>query len=328
MLKFYRLLVFVFMSITLTGSAQTNLIYNGDFELYDTCPTNFSAPWDYQIEHCLGWTAPTYGTSDFYNSCSNSPLVGIPSNGFGNQFAYSGNGYCGFYSYSITGGGNYPGIMWWEYVQGKFTQPLETGHIYHISFYVSLAEYSKYAISQIGAHISVNSISGSTTQPLNVIPQIESPAGFYLMDSLGWTLIEGFYLAQGGERYITFGNFRDSSTTDTIITNNIFSNDPVSYYFIDGCRFQDVTDSLIITVFTPNGDGVNDVYTLPLAPGDELQIYNRWGNSVAKITSDNPFWDGTNNGSPCVPGVYFFVWLRKSDEKPIALQKGFFHLFR
>jgi len=40
------------------AKTQTNLVYNGDFEIYDTCPLNPSTPGDLQIEHCLGWTAP------------------------------------------------------------------------------------------------------------------------------------------------------------------------------------------------------------------------------------------------------------------------------
>lgn len=66
-------------------------------------------------------------------------------------------------------------------------------------------------------------------------------------------------------------------------------------------------------VFTPNGDGVNDVFTLP-GIGDPcydsltIEIYNRWGIKV--YTSDDPnfTWDGTDqSGSECEPGVYYVL---------------------
>ena len=89
------LLVIILALSTAYSSAQSNLIYNGDFELYDTCPTFPSNPTDYQIETCLGWKAPTYATSDYLNSCAPSTSVGVPQNGFGYQVPYSGNAYCG-----------------------------------------------------------------------------------------------------------------------------------------------------------------------------------------------------------------------------------------
>lgn len=83
-------------------SAQQNLVYNGDFEIYDTCPVNISTPGDLQIEHCLGWTAPTkLGTSDYFNVCNNITFAyqaGVPKNFFGYQQSFQGNGYSGFYA--------------------------------------------------------------------------------------------------------------------------------------------------------------------------------------------------------------------------------------
>jgi gliding motility-associated-like protein len=311
-------------------TAQINLVYNGDFELYDTCPANVSSPFDYEIRKCLGWTAPTYGTSDYYNACAVSPFVDVPSNGVGYQTAYSGNGYCGFGALALTGGSgdNYTGPMWWEYVQGRFVQPLEAGHIYSISFRVSLAEVSKYAITRIGAYISETPVSGTTTEPLPFLPQVESPAGVYLTDSIGWTLIQGYYMAQGGEQYITIGNYHDMFATDTLRLLVPDFADPYSYYYLEVGDIVDRTDSLVTTVFTPNGDGINDAFILPLSAGDQLYIYNRWGNEVAQLNSDNPAWDGTANGSACTAGVYYYVWRRNTAATNQYLRKGFFQLIR
>lgn len=78
-----------------------------------------------------------------------------------------------------------------------------------------------------------------------------------------------------------------------------------------------VYDSLIIqipNVFTPNGDGINDIFTIttnqPVSV--EYHLFNRWGNVIAQDTKATtagnsnfvlPIWDGENYSD----GTYFYV---------------------
>lgn len=60
-------------------------------------------------------------------------------------------------------------------------------------------------------------------------------------------------------------------------------------------------------VFTPNGDGINDLFISAndVRPGT-LSIYNRWGQEVHQGPIANG-WDGrTSGGEPCAAGVYFY----------------------
>ena len=62
--------------------------------------------------------------------------------------------------------------------------------------------------------------------------------------------------------------------------------------------------------FTPNGDGINDVWKLPSLesyPNAEAWIFNRWGQIV--FHSRGPFisWDGTFNGKPEGTGTYIYL---------------------
>ena len=67
-------------------------------------------------------------------------------------------------------------------------------------------------------------------------------------------------------------------------------------------------------VFSPNGDGNNDVFFLTgteFVMVNEFNIYDRWGNLVYSTTSKrlgeaNEGWRGNYNSSPVNPGVY--VW--------------------
>ena len=63
--------------------------------------------------------------------------------------------------------------MWWEYVQGQFTQPLIANHKYNVSFYVSLAEYSDLYIKEFGAYMSQTPISSPNSAALTVTPQVK-----------------------------------------------------------------------------------------------------------------------------------------------------------
>ena len=69
--------------------------------------------------------------------------------------------------------------------------------------------------------------------------------------------------------------------------------------------------------FSPNGDGINDLFTIKnirtLYPKFSITIYNRWGNILFEGNASKPDWDGNNDkgmkigGSHLPIGVYFFI---------------------
>lgn len=73
-------------------------------------------------------------------------------------------------------------------------------------------------------------------------------------------------------------------------------------------------------VFTPNGDGDNDLYFLTTtnATNVELTILNRWGNVMYEGSGLNPSWDGdTPGGAEATDGTYFYKYVVEgyTDEK-------------
>lgn len=71
-------------------------------------------------------------------------------------------------------------------------------------------------------------------------------------------------------------------------------------------KYNKQADIFLPTAFSPNGDGVNDVYS-PVYQGWELrkmQVFNRWGEMLFESTSPNATWDGTYKGQPAPQGVY------------------------
>jgi len=63
-------------------------------------------------------------------------------------------------------------------------------------------------------------------------------------------------------------------------------------------------------IFSPNGDGVNDVFSFGEYAMDKMnvEIYNRWGERVYSWDGENKSWDGNGvDGQPLSEGVYFYV---------------------
>ena len=67
-------------------------------------------------------------------------------------------------------------------------------------------------------------------------------------------------------------------------------------------------------VFTPNGDGFNDVFvpkriTPDLIVSVKIHIFNRWGRTVYDTEDIYINWDGcaSGTGQPCASGTYFYV---------------------
>lgn len=138
---------------------------------------------------------------------------------------------------------------------------------------------------------------------------------------------------------VTFTNNSDPATTyywdfgngQTNVVNNL--SDQNTTYFTEGVYTVTLTtetgsctdmatETIVVTVplgyempniFTPNGDGQNDLFTLNIenASSLEIVILNRWGNVVFESTDMNFAWNGkiNNSGAVCADGTYFYKFV-------------------
>jgi len=100
-----------------------------------------------------------------------------------------------------------------------------------------------------------------------------------------------------------------ATTTYTLIvsdSNGCLDTADVTITVKEACG--DEKDLFIANVFSPNGDGKNDVINIE---GNGLvniywAIYDRWGNLVFDTTDLAQGWDGTKNGASMETGVYVY----------------------
>ncbi len=207
---------------------QQNLVPNGSFEEITSCPTSSA-----QIHLAVPWM-DDIGSAELFNVCnpgssSGSPHVGVPANAAGNQYAHSGNGYSGIYTY---GGPNESNGR--EYLQVPLTQPLYPGR-YEVSFWASLANRFAYAVGSLGAFLSDTLVTRTSFNSLpGVEPSIQSPPGQIFTDKDIWYLITDTFTSRvGGERYLAIGNFKSTAESDTLFVPTSPNDRLKSYYYID-----------------------------------------------------------------------------------------------
>jgi gliding motility-associated-like protein len=89
----------------------------------------------------------------------------------------------------------------------------------------------------------------------------------------------------------------------------------------------------IPNIFTPNGDGSNDVFFCKTANLGDITcvVFDRWGNKVYETTSatGNIAWDGKNfKGKECSAGVYLYIITGKGNDGKEYKNKGNVTLIR
>ncbi len=90
----------------------------------------------------------------------------------------------------------------------------------------------------------------------------------------------------------------------------------------------------IPNVFTPNSDGVNDIFYFKTTSVKELtcSIYDRWGLKIAEWTATNDSkigWNGqTTAGLVSSDGVYYFIMKANTTNNKVIEEKGFVQLLK
>jgi len=152
------------------------------------------------------------------------------------------------------------------------------------------------------------------TEPMPVAQFIGNPTTI-----LGGQFVGFINTSTGAVNYLwTFGEGGTSTAIDPYYQYNI----PGTYYVTliaansFGCQDTardtiHVTESIFIpNVFTPNGDGQNDVFHVTVGGMQTyfIEIFNRWGERVFEANSPNIDWSGRSmSGIEESDGTYYYI---------------------
>jgi gliding motility-associated-like protein len=108
--------------------------------------------------------------------------------------------------------------------------------------------------------------------------------------------------------------------------NSCVNRDSINVFLLTDCEFQ----LLIPNIFTPNNDGINDLFKLTGKKISNLKciILNRWEEQLFSFDNLDQGWDGTISGTKCAEGVYFYVITGVDIKNKVFSYKGPLQLSR
>lgn len=184
----------------------------------------------------------------------------------------------------------------------------------------------------------------SITQQASVGQIINTNASFSANPSSGSKplLVNFTNTSTGATSYFwDFGN--DSTSTAVNPSTVYFQNGSYNVMLIASNGGAPCVDTFLFTinviqeiitavpnVFTPNGDGINDVFLI-ISEGIVSvsgEIYNRWGQKIYSWSGDEKSgWDGKINGASAPDGTYYYVLKERDVIGQEHEQKGYVQLF-
>jgi outer membrane protein OmpA-like peptidoglycan-associated protein len=225
--------------LPVADTSRVNLVFNGSFEEYRFCPKRVDAVGI--LINVDGWYQPTKGSADYFNTCG-SRECGVPKNKLGEQLPHDGDGYCGIYCSKND---------YREYLQTRLRRKLRAGDSIRLTFFVSLSEQSTGAVATLGGlftkediydtvrsillHKEYETLSDDIFQVIatTYTPQVMNPPDVPLTDTRNWQCVTGIFVADGGEQYITLGNFNTAERSGYVEPDSLVRLLPGSYYYID-----------------------------------------------------------------------------------------------
>ena len=206
--------------------AQINLVINGGFEQRDTCPwlnqqMKIVNDWSSIDTGYVSTSFPLVGdpncSPSYVNACASYGVCSVPSNVTFYHYPHTGNGMLYHMMYSDQTDTSYYPLFLRAYAQGHLSSTLVAGQSYCVTFYVVKSNAASISVDKIGAYLDNGSIDTTGSCGL---PQTEYTPQVYtttiIGDTLNWTKIQGSFIANGTEKFITIGNFFDSAHTDKI----------------------------------------------------------------------------------------------------------------
>jgi len=187
---------------------EKNLVPNGSFENYRRKSND--------VRKAIPWKP--IETIDYYQN----PLTNDTT---AQKGAYNGYCYTGFRFRK----------KYKEFLQAKLVEPLHRGTVYEFTMHVRLAFWSNAILRSFGVLFTKGGYKGQyDVVKSSMVDTVCVNGG--LMKGYQWFTIKGFYKADGGEKYITIGNFSPKINKDMVRIDVFRVGPKESYYFVDDVK--------------------------------------------------------------------------------------------
>lgn len=226
-----KVLSVLFLSVVaFNAGAQTdddNWVKNGSFEDIGTKKLKK----DKSIHFATNWDSPTGVKADLYSKKNDKDvLTGTDANTYGHEKSEFGDNYAGIVAFSF--GDKQPRT----YITTELEGPMKKDQEYCVRFKVSLGDNSKYAVNNIGANLSKSSLNTEDKKSLLVETHVQHSQNKVFSGLFGWETICSIYKAEGGEKYLTIGNFsltKDTKSEKVTKPKGVSTQLGIAYYYID-----------------------------------------------------------------------------------------------
>ena len=204
-----------------------------------------------------------------------------------------------------------PGFASYQWSNGQNTAAVYLGAgTYSLTVVDSLGCQASQEVTVIEsaptAEITSSVVQAYTNSPIQL--QSTSTAGLFPITSWNWSFGDGSlsYLENPIQSYTQAGNY----TITLVVTDEFGCTDTASY----SIEFDPDFVFYIPNSFTPDGDGINQVF-LPVFSGGidaanyQMLIFNRWGEIIFESQDPTIGWDASFslNGNPCQASTYTYV---------------------
>lgn len=199
------------------------------------------------------------------------------------------------------------------YAQTKLAKPLESGKNYVFSMYIGglhadtinlSGGYNDNTVSNIGVLFSNSKVAEYANMgQLQLSPQLNfKNYTFPSIDSFSYLKLSATYIAQGGEQFLTIGNF---DSVKNFVFNNISKHEMVRDTITYGCWQSYLIDDVTLVEYGNGSTIIPDVFSL----GNDTLLCD--GKSItlsAPKYYTNYYWntgDTTQNIIVNKPGIYY-----------------------
>jgi gliding motility-associated-like protein len=320
------------------GASSSQAIYTWDFGQAANIPTSHL-----QNPQNIAFTEPGYHTVTLRiqeNGCDRTyeDIVWVPKNMI-SDFQIDGAAGCPELSVSFVANvqADSPLSYHWNLGDGSTNQ--------HASFLHTYTQTGNYDVA-----VTVSTTTGCVETQTRVFPNVVNvhpvPVARFNIDPQQVQIEDSFIAVRDssiGASHVYY-TLSDGSTYNVKDFTHVWQ--AAGYHYVTqhvmnefGCK-DEITGQVAVggytiyvpNTFSPNGDGVNDVW-MPVTSGlsdYHIQVYNRWGEKVFESYDTQEAWTGGyRDGEHYVPnGVYQYL-IRYSDmlEQPYEIQ-GHITLFR